>query len=471
MNRKEKQSYLSRKGWLNYLKAKQRRQRLKEHLAGYYTHLNNMRKYAELHNKKFIFPAYSYQRQTILPPKPQLPYYIQYLKANSNVFSNGSVINSTDGVFQVPECFSLLEHYEESFEFLRSLFLGLLNCKHDTIILDYQRCRRIDVDASICMDLILSEYINYLRKCRKLGHIKKLVSEIKPINYNEPHVMRILFSIGAYRNIKGFQIKYEDVEPLPVLVNYQGDKFRWNRSEIHLTEIVEYIKTSLSRLNRELTQEAETEFYKVIGEIMSNAEEHSTTPHRFAIGFFQEHHMDEDYGIFNFSIFNFGKTIYETFKSDTCGNPKAVQQMTNLSYDYTKRGFFKRPDFQEETLWTLYALQEGVTSKEKKRGNGSIQYIENFFKLKGDMEKDNLSKLLLLSGNSRIEFDGTYPIFKKSSLDGKRAYKMITFNKSQDISDKPDNKFVTFAPHYFPGTLLSARILIKADNTNLKANG
>jgi hypothetical protein len=42
---------------------------------------------------------------------------------------------------------------------------------------------------------------------------------------------------------------------------------------------------------------------------------------------------------------------------------------------------------------------------------------------------------------------------------------MITFNKSQDIHDKPDQEFVTFAPQFFPGTMISARILIKFDNT------
>jgi hypothetical protein len=144
--------------------------------------------------------------------------------------------------------------------------------------------------------------------------------------------------------------------------------------------------------------------------------------------------------------------------------------MQALSAAYTKRGLLKKQDFEEETLWTLYALQEGVTSKEKKRGNGSIQYIENFFRLKGDMQKDEVSKLVIMSGNTRILFDGTYKIFKKPSKDNKRPYRMITFNGTEDIQDKPDKKFVTFAPHYFPGTMISARILLKFDNTNSVQN-
>lgn len=79
------------------------------------------------------------------------------------------------------------------------------------------------------------------------------------------------------------------------------------------TKIVEYIKRCKKRLGRELLIETEASFYKVIGEVMSNAEEHGTMPQRFAIGFFQEVHNDDNhFGTFNFSIFNFGDTIYQT---------------------------------------------------------------------------------------------------------------------------------------------------------------
>ena len=84
--------------------------------------------------------------------------------------------------------------------------------------------------------------------------------------------------------------------------------------------------------------------------------------------------------------------------------------------------------------------------------------------LKGNMDKDEESKLAIISGNTRIVFDGTYTIVKKENVTKKGSCKMITFNDSGDISEKPNKKFVTFAPNFFPGTLISARILIKFDN-------
>ena len=140
-------------------------------------------------------------------------------------------------------------------------------------------------------------------------------------------------------------------------------------------------------------------------------------------------------------------------------------------YKRQKKGWFKKAAFEEETLWTLYALQEGVTSKEKKRGNGSIQYIENFFKLRGNLEKDHISRMVIVSGNTRITFDGTYQIVPSQKEGETRKYKMITFNKSGEINEEPDKDFVTFVPHFFPGTMISARILIKYDNTNEQTDG
>lgn len=421
--------------------------------------------------KKYSSPRYSPFRYPT--PKPDFPTNVRFLASVPKAFSKKRYKASKDsGYFEVPVCFSLIENYEESFDFLKRLFIVLYGESVKTIILDYKKCKRIDVDASICMDILLAEFITYYKICKRNGH-KSSLKAINPINYSENSVMKVLFSIGAYANLRGINIKYEDVEPLKVLINDNTRSDVWTNSEMHQTRIVEYIKKCLTKLNRELTVEAETEIYKVLGEVMNNAEEHGTQPHRFAVGYFHDsHNEDGHFGIFNFSIFNFGKTIYETFKNNNEVNDDVIRQMELLSHDYTQKGLFKGAEFEEETLWTLYALQEGVTSKKTdKRGNGSIQYIENFFKIKGDLSKDNTSRLVILSGNTRILFDGTYGIVEKVKPESGRKYKMITFNNSNEISDQPDKNFVTFAPHFFPGTLISARILITSNNTKEQLYG
>ena len=416
------------------------------------------------------YSPYSFEKKR--HHKPHYPVNIKYLLTVPELFSKTietGNLKIVDGSLLIPKCFSLIDQYEESFDFLKRLFIILHSEKSSKITLDYSECERIDVDASICMDIILAEFIHHFKKCNQQGFHDNLIREIFPVNYEKDNIKKVLYSIGSYRNLKGISIKFPDIEALPALINDNNKTDVWERSEIDQTKIVEYVKNCLRRLGRELSTDTETSFYKVIGEVMSNAEEHSTMPNRFAIGFFQETHNDgEHFGIFNFSIFNFGDTIYQTFKKKDCLNKKVIQQMSNLSDNFTKKRWFSRSQFEEETLWTLYALQEGVTSKDTKRGNGSIQYIENFFKLKGDSLKDSISKLVVMSGNTRIEFDGTYKIIEKQREEGRRKFKMVTFNESGDINDMPDKNFVKFSSNFFPGTMIAARILVKSDNTNAK---
>lgn len=466
MKKKTRDLFLNEIGWKRFLRAVRRAKHKKKLRAALQQRTGNMRHKGKK-KKSLVKPSENNAKQSALP----LPASLKFLAAQPNLFSKKNIPKKETGELLIPHIFSLLDNYEESYDFLRRLFFALYRGKTEQLILDYRYCERIDVDASICMDTMLADFIAYSNTNKSVGiHLNPL--RIRPIRFEREEIKEVLFSIGAYRNIKSVKIPYPAIEALPVLINDRTDPRVWEINEVHLTQIVDYIKCCLKRLGRDLTTEAETEFYRVIGEIMSNAEEHSTSAKRYAIGFFKETHNEEShFGIFNFTIFNYGNTIYQTFKSPLCKNPKAVAEMRDLSASYIKRGLFSKAAFEEETLWTLYALQQGVTSKETKRGNGSVAYIESFFSLKGDMAPSEESKLIIHSGHSRIIFDGRYGIIKKQKeLDG-RPFKMITFNQTGDISDKPDKKYVTFAPHYFPGTLVSARILISYNNTNAQNNG
>lgn len=479
MRNKKTKLYNSRKSWVSFLKSKKRQRRIKKINNGLAIHKANMGRNARLKGRysktSRVLSKWSGNKKVQKPKKPEYSEKIKYLLSIPEIFSNQVSWYDEENLI-LPKCFSLSNESssQESFEFLKKLLYTLHINKVSKITLDYSICQRIDVDASICMDIILAEFIMYFNKCNLLGYKNEIsIKTIQPINFeSKENIKKVLFSIGAYRNISGFKINYPDIIDLPVIVNNSRSSKVWSKSEVDLTNIVEYIKKCLKRLNRVLTIDAENEFYKVIGEIMSNALEHSTLPFSYAIGFFQEtHNDDEHFGIFNFSIFNYGDTIYRTFKNPDCQNQKAVTEMNALSENFTQKGFFKNASFEEETLWTLYALQEGVTCKPKKRGNGSIQYIENFFKLKGDMLNDDVSSMTILSGNARIVFDGTYQIVDKVKDGTNRKYKFITFNESGEINEEPNKKFVTFAPNFFPGTLISARILIKFDNTNTNTDG
>ena len=445
----------------NFRKKILRKKRKERARRGYEKFMADVRKlHPKKKNKKETFNTI--YRKSKLSKKPEYSEGIEYFKTKKYSFSNKKQIFK-NGVINIPETFSLIDNYSETTNFLNKLFNTLDQQSYGSIIIDYQYCKQIDVGASVCMDIMLSEFINYFNKCER-GRHKVRINRIKPINYESYNIKKILFSIGAFRNIRGFVVNFENILAFPIIIGNNKDPQNPSKREIDITKTVDYVIESLGKLNKTLTATAETNFYKVIGEVLQNADEHSDLSRRYSIGYF-ENSKQGDYGVFNLAILNFGNTIYETFKNPSCENKYVLNQMKDLSSKFTKKGFFKSAEFEEETLWTLYSLQDGVTRIEDwDRGNGSIRFIENFFKLKGETS-DTISKMVISSGHTRVIFNGEYDTVEKIRGSNNKKYKMMTFNKTGDIEDKPDPKYVTFEKNYFPGTLISARIRMDFENT------
>ncbi|TYP97982.1 hypothetical protein C7447_103149 [Tenacibaculum adriaticum] len=373
---------------------------------------------------------------------------------------------------EVPEPFSLVDNADKSYKFISDIINCLYHNRVRKLNIDYKNCKTIHLGAQIYLDILLRDMFKYSRQLHSKYPNFSHLESVKPININNKNVRKLLYSIGSYAILKNEKVKYDDIIP------YNLCEFKANPSpsakmvnietkERHVTEMVEYVIESLGRMDKILTSESIENLSIIIGEVLINAEEHSTNNHRFSIGYFQDYSSNsEEYGIFNLVILNFGETIYDKFKDEDCARPDIVRQMKALSNDYTSKNLFGT-QMKEETLWTLYALQEEVTSvspkKNIKRGNGSIKFIESFFNLKGNNEnQDKVSRLALLSGNTSIVFDGTYGI--KESEKGDEKFKVMTFNKSAAISDRPDTKYVKFVKNHFPGTIISAQILISKDD-------
>lgn len=378
-------------------------------------------------------------------------------------------VQKGNAVFFVPEFFSLCENPTESYRFILSLFKTLLKDSATVVVIDYKNCIKIDLDAQVMMDVVLKEFIDHRKIARQYGHIAKIKS-ILAMNYEKDHIMKILFSIGSFRIFKNIEVSFPDIIPYHLCIGYKNlsgsEREKSSQKEVHTTQLVDYVLKCLEKMNRQLTPDKLSDLCQVVGEVLINAEEHGTTHHRYSIGFFEDK-MDngQHYGIFNLVIFNFGQTIYEKFKDPSCPTRHIVARMMELSNQYTRKGYFMPAAFEEETLWTLYSLQEGVTSKAnyQKRGNGSIRFIESFFNFKGfGLFTDDVSKLVILSGNAQIIFDGNYRFTEKQVKDDK--YKVVSFNNSGTFDEKPDKKYVKFAENYFPGTMIIAKIKIGEDD-------
>lgn len=443
-------------------KKTKRTKKLHKLKQSFYKYQNDVRKKNPNANFKGI-SLYQFLQSSKLNQKPQYSELLQTL-ANYNGF-----FDCTDEVFEtniisIPERFSFIENHSETSIFIKKLYNTLLNQSFPNIVFDYAKCEYIDVCASMVMDIILSEFIDYYEQCGKGKHRVK-VNKISPINISNYNIKKILFSIGAFRNLKGFEIEYENILPFPILIGNKDNPRLDEIREVHITKTVDYIINSLAKVGRKLIDDAETNFYKVIGEVIQNAEEHSSTKTRYCIGYFEITNVNEEnYGTFNLAILNFGNSFYDTFKISGSPNEDVLEQMTDLSKKYTSSNWFKRKSFEEETLWTLYILQDGITRyKDWDRGNGTMRFIENFLNLKG-INYETTSKMVLTTGHTKIIFDGSYKIIEKIKKNNE-PFKMITFNQEGDIKAKPDDRYVKYEENLFPGTLLSVKLKLDFENT------
>ena len=454
----------TRRNKKKFLKKVSRARKLRSLINGFKKYKSDVKKL----NPKADFKGlafYQFRQRHSLAKKPNYTELIEYLKEKKNSFSNKN-LKFKSNIFEVPEPFSLIENYVETSRFLKRLFNSLYYQSFEHIFIDYKNCTYIDVGASMCMDIILADFIKYYKESVSAKHQIR-VKEITPINFEKENIKEVLQSIGAFKTIKGFNVKFDNILAFPIIIGSKKDSNLPCQREVDITKTVDYIIECLAELNKTLTGPAETNLYKVIGEVIQNADEHSDTTNRYSIGYFHKSvNRNETYGVFNLAILNFGNTFYETFKSPNCENTEVVEQMMELSKKYTTRNLFLSSEFEEETLWTLYALQDGVTRiADWDRGNGAIRFIENFYSLKGISDNDNVSKMVITSGHTRIIFDGKYKIVERPRGKQNKIFKMMTFNDEGNIEIKPDPNYVRFEKNYFPGTLISVKIRMDYENT------
>lgn len=404
-----------------------------------------------------------------------LPIALRYLLETENSPFNLKNLYGKDyksnGYILIPQRFSITDNHTESFETLKKIIYSLFIEDTNFVTLDYKQCECTELSTQVLLDIILSNFVKFKKICKRSNrHAQNIFPHFGGININNKELKELMWSVGSPATL-GIEIReYKNVVKYPLCVHSidksTSDKLRMEQKELDTTELVDYVIMCLNKMNKRLTSRKRDDLCTVIGEILINAEEHSTTNRRYSIGFFREDNRGNDhFGLFRLVILNFGKTIYEKFKSDDCPNKDIVNKMKELSNKYTQKSLFHKNKFEEENLWTLYALQEGVTSISTdcyKRGNGSIRFIDSFFNIKGNPSKDNISRMTLLSGNTQIRFDGKYNIVEKKI--NNETFKIMSFNNTGNIEDMPDSESVFHVSNYFPGTMLSVKLLLNDDD-------
>ncbi len=374
--------------------------------------------------------------------------------------------DSYNSTIVIPNSFSIIENPKNTYAAIRKVIASCLFHKSNDVIIDYTQCKSFTIEAQILLDLILKDILKLYRLFKEANKIKKVKYSDKNIcdrSINESNIRKMLFSVGSQAIHAKNQKVFPDVIPYNLCIHsaINNSNYQSEQKEKDTTLLYNYVEKCLQRMNKTITPDMKDNLCTVIGEILINAEEHSSTRCRYSIGYFEEQTINTHHiGVFQLVIMNMGKTIYEKFHDDDCPNKDIVSKMKLLSSKYTSKSLF-HSSFDEETLWTLYSLQDGVTSvsrqKESGRGNGSCRFIESFLNLRSNTPYGEMSKMTLQSGKTSIIFDGKYGI--RDRIVNGETYKVMTFNKSGTFEDKPDAKYVKKTDFFFPGTFIQAKII------------
>lgn len=286
----------------------------------------------------------------------------------------------------LPKVFSLLEAPEPTMEFLQQLltYSGTESVKH--LSFEAKQCGTIGLDALVAMSVFLMR-----AKQRRKDENRLSISGTWP----EDLSMRIMFKASGVPHHLGLpesRLTPEQEKLVHRCELYNGravpSRYALARQRNEATQNVRtYFDRCLNTVGFSLTREGKSRLDKLISEVIGNAEEHGGP--WYTIGHWQLGESGEGrrYGVCHLAMFDFGNSIYESFLTEEA-SPTIVAQLRSLSDLHTQRGWFDRlkGTWDEETLWTLYAIQERVSRfsglpGHETRGNGTRDIVQFFLQL------------------------------------------------------------------------------------------
>ena len=325
-----------------------------------------------------------------------------------------------------------------------------------TVFLDFDSLTHLDLGASALLNILVEEYSTQARLARRF------------VNWcgtypNDGSLKRFTKAMGVIKRLKiahEYPPKAEECK----LRRFYTRCRHYERSlqprqadekTKKTASFADHINNCLASVNRELNEEARSRLCQYVGEIIDNAEEHSEMCDWTIEGYLDTHLPNP---MCEIVIFNFGKTIANSF--EVLPIDSYARQQVEQYVDYHKnKGWFK-PKWCKESLYTLVALQGGISSKNldsrSTRGNGSVDLINFFQKVHAECTSNSSSTkayMALLSGSTYIKFDGTYEMKEND-----RGISVIAFNNANDLNQPPDPSYVQKLDGIkFPGTLISIK--------------
>ena len=362
----------------------------------------------------------------------------------------GSYIRSHTLVF--PKVFSFIENPDGTLEFFET-FIEKATARPKHLTFDQSKCEVVDFCAASLLNALATDlrterkvkFDGFLPQAPELAEIVRATGlpKVVGLEYSGPEMNR---HHSLRRGMKASErAKAKDIN-------------------IQTTALAEYVDLCLQDLGFRLTDNEMANLAELVGEVIDNAERHSGREEWWIGGYLQR--TSPDISSCHIVIFNFGKTIAQSLQE--LPPQSLLRDRIKALLDVHRPRFFKaQSKWTQDNLWTLFAIQEGVSRKNRSTtlakdvGQGTVdmvQYFQNF----ADKDVGGAPVMCLISGRTHIRFDSRYPILPSDPTDPE-SYKIIAFNADNSLWEPPDDTAVRTLGRFFPGTLLSLKFSLSKD--------
>lgn len=368
---------------------------------------------------------------------------------------------------KLPETFCFIYEPEVA---MKTIVRVIKNCRDEyvkNLVLNHRPIKAYSLTSDILLALGVGKAKQMHRRGRKS---KKHINGYYP---DDPDHEQLIREIGVVKEINGkSQRKLPFEREKQHLFSKKSVNF--NKANAYSEDdhsraaeaFVKHVNECVYDFECSLDEEAEIELLKCVGEVLDNAQRHSSLQENdhmwFIRGYLNNHTDSKD---FELSIFNFGRTIAESFED----LPEDHFSL-NLVNSYAEEHMFK--NFTREQLITVAAMQQRYSSRNDDirgtNGQGTILLIEffekmyeAFHKLQGEEELQNNQRMSIVSGKTHILFDGKYKL-KDLQENSDDEQMIIAFNHKNTLELPPDpNNVKHLKDSFFPGVAISIRFPLK----------
>ncbi|EMM9996247.1 hypothetical protein JAG49_002516 [Morganella morganii] len=411
----------------------------------------------------------------ITPIKNKVVSFIENISTINEYDS--SILKRNAEKIKIPKYFDLYDNPEKSLLFISAATKLIARGKLKSYLFSYKKnkthCLGLECLLGVALTAAKQNNINY----------KDTMVQINGIYPKDDQYLEIIRDIGLVKEIN-------NISPGKVLDTTEASKktnpkkrifcadsigkedasaYAHDRKNITAEKFTKYINDCLNDHDLKLVSEAEKHLTSCMGELLDNAERHcdlEQRPRWYLRGFVNN---NVRYPICELAVFNFGKTIDETFDN----LPENHFSLNKQVIPYVEKHISKKGMFREGLI-TVAALQGRVSCKNETEtdssGTGTIELLKLFQDMHDSLKQmgrdiKGCIKMTLISGNTHINFDGSYQLKKKLVNDAESDIFTYPFNEI-GLESEPDRTYLKRMKNArFPGVMINIRFPLPENAT------